>query len=327
MTYGYQTDVHGNYVLDGNGQKIPNSPVIPLPTTDYAQEYVALGVSPPNPASAPAPNLPTTTGAVITAGGGIYIHGDNQVALSVNGSGNQVITVTTNPTGATLVQTITINTANGATGATMVSVKTPLIGSPTTTTTSVATALNGMVFSDGNITALSGTVANNRVDTNGNITTRNTMTIATDTAALKTITLSNSVKYATARNLAVAQSADNNFNTNAAILGLMAYNVMVMNGAPSNLEFDASIFCTGTFAAANALAPVGSAGVMTSIGGVIVHDAGIFAYANSSGLITSGYNEQYHYDQRLANNPPPYFPTTGSHYDVVSWQNVSATIQ
>ena len=327
MTYGYATDVSGNVILDSNGNKIPNSSVIALPNTDYAQEYVALGMIPPNPCTAPAPNLPTTNGAVVTSGGGIFIHGDSQMALSVDGNGNQVVTVTTTSTSGTTVQTITINSASGTSGATMVSIRTPLTGLPSTTTTTVTTPLNGMIFTDGNITSLSGTVANNRVSAAGAITSRNTMTIATDTGAGKNITLTGSVKYSTSRNLAVAQSSDTNYNTNAGILGIEAANVIVLNGAPAQLEFDASIFCTGTFQAANPGSPVGNAGTMTEIGGVIVNNAGIFAYGDQYGNVVSGYNEQYHYDQRLSDYPPPYFPTTGSHYDVISWQNVAATIQ
>jgi len=209
----------------------------------------------------------------------------------------------------------------------MVSVSTPATGSPTTTNTSVGTALNGLVFSDGNITALSGTVANNRVNSSGVITYRNSWTIAADTAASKDITLSASIRYSTSRNLAVSESADTNFTTYAGTLGIMAHNVNVAAGAASPLEFDAAIFATNTFQAANYNLPTGSSGSMTSIGGVVVHDAGYFAIANSSGVIQSGYNELYHYDTRMPDYPPPYFPTTSSQYKLISWQNVTSTIQ
>ena len=42
--------------------------------------------------------------------------------------------------------------------------------------------------------------------------------------------------------------------------------------------------------------------------------------------VVSGYSGTYSYDNRLANTPPPFFPTTGSHYDVISWQRVTSTL-
>ena len=323
MTMGYLTDVHGNLILDSNGKKIPNSPSIPLPSTDYAQEYVAVGQVPPTPCNAPPSSVPSTSGVTLTSGGGIYIKGDSQIVLSVDGSGNQVIKVTSNPTGSTVVQTITLYAGSGAA---MTTVTTPLVGTTKISYASVSTPLNGVVFADGNITSMSGTVANNRVDAKGNITAHNSLTIATNTAAGDDIILTNSLKYSTSRNLAIPQASDTNFNTNAGVLGLEARNIVLSTLAPAQVEFDAIMLCTGTFQAATPKSPVGNAGVMLSIGGVIVNNAGVFAYGDSNGLVISGYNEQYHYDQRLADYPPPWFPTTGNHYDVISWQNPSSTL-
>lgn len=33
-----------------------------------------------------------------------------------------------------------------------------------------------------------------------------------------------------------------------------------------------------------------------------------------------GFSSAMYYDGRLADNPPPFFPTTGTQYDVLSWQ-------
>ena len=41
----------------------------------------------------------------------------------------------------------------------------------------------------------------------------------------------------------------------------------------------------------------------------------------SGGTISTGYAKDYYYDPRLADNPPPYFPTTGS-YDLISWKKL-----
>ena len=308
MTYGYKTDANGNYLLDGMGNKIPNSSAIPLPTTSYAQQYATLGLPiPATPPTTPSSAAPTHAGVTFVHGGGLYIHGDNQMALSVDSSGRQVITVTQ----GTTVQTVTVDLAANDT------ITTTQVGSKSTSVTS-ASVPNGLIYSDGNITSLHGTIANNVVS--GGTTIPNAWTIATDVAAGKNVTLSGSIKYLTPRNLSVPESADTNFVTNAGLLGILSNHVGVASGAGPNLEFDGSIFAAQTFDALDPTSPSGSTGTMLSIGGVITQNAGVFAYADSSGNLTSGYQEQYHYDTRLANTPPPFFPTTGSHYDVVSWQ-------
>ncbi len=324
MTTGFQKDASGNYILDSNGNKIPNSPAIPLPTTSYQQQYAALGDIVPNNASSSDPNAPTTAGVSIntTSGfnqnngritGGISIHGDSSMTLQLDGGGNQQILVTQ----GTVTQTVTINLNTNQT-----TISTPGVdgqGHPITTTQTLTGVPNGMVYSDGNITSLSGTLADNVTDGSGNILRRSQMTIATDLSNSKDVTLTDSVKYNTARNLNVQQSQDTNFNQKAGTLGILGHHVQVGPNAPSNIEFDGSIFATTTFDYPS-YATGGPKGNMTSIGGVITRDAGYFAVANGDGSIADGYNEQYHYDNRLADHPPPFFPTTGNHYDVISWQ-------
>ena len=324
MTTGFQKNASGNYILDSGGNKIPNSPSIPLPTTSYQQQYAALGDLVPANASSADPNAPTTAGVSINTAsgfnqnngritGGISIHGDSAMTLQVDGSGNQQILVTQ----GSVTQTVTINLVSNQT-----TISTPGVdgqGHAITTTQTLTGVPNGMVYSDGNITSLSGTVADNTTDASLNILHRSQMTIATDLANSKDITLTGSVKYNTPRNLNVQQSQDTNFDQKAGILGILGHHVQVGPNAPSNIEFDGSIFATTTFDYPS-YATGGPKGNMTSIGGVITRDAGYFAVANNSGSIIDGYNEQYHYDNRLADHPPPFFPTTGSHYDVISWQ-------
>ena len=237
------------------------------------------------------------------------------MTLRLDTNGNQQILVTQ----GAITQTITIDLINNQTFINLPTVDTN--GQIHNNTQTLSGVPNGMVYSDGNITSLSGTVADNSTDAGGNILHRSQMTIATDLANSKDITLTGSVKYNTARNLTAQQSQDTNFNQKAGILGLLGHHIQVGPTAPANIEFDGSIFATTTFDYPT-YATGGSKGNMTSIGGVITRDAGYFAVANNDGSIASGYNEQYHYDSRLADHPPPFFPTTGSHYDVVSWQRV-----
>lgn len=330
MTTGFQLDANSNPILDSNGNKIPNSPAIPLPTTSCQQQYSALGDPAPATASSSDPNAPTTAGVSINTSsgfnksggqitGGISIHGDSAITLQLDASGNQQILVTQ----GSVTQTITINQSTAQT-----TLATPGVdgnGNPVTNTQTLNGVPNGVVYSDGNITALSGTVADNVTDGSGNILHRSQLTIATDIANTKDITLTGSLLYNTARNLTIPQSQDVNFNQKAGILGLLGHHIQVGPNAPSNIEFDGSIFATTTFDYPNYWTG-GPKGNMTSIGGIITHDAGYFATANGDGSIADGYNEQYHYDNRLADYPPPYFPTTGSHYDVLSWQRVTTSL-
>ena len=250
MTTGFEKDASGNYILDSHGNKIPNSPAIPLPTTSYQQQYAALGDLVPANAASADPNAPTTAGVSINTAsgfnqnngkitGGISIHGDSAMTLQLDGSGNQQILVTQ----GTVTQTVTINL-----NANQTTISTPVPGHPGQTTTQTLTGVpNGMVYSDGNITSLSGTVADNVTDGSGNILHRSQMTIATDLANSKDITLTGSIKYNTARNLNVQQSQDTNFNQKSGILGILGHHVQVGPNAPSNIEFDGSIFATTTF--------------------------------------------------------------------------------
>ena len=330
MTYGYQTDASGNPILDSGGNKIPKSPPIPLPTTSYQQQYAALGDPAPVSTGTPDSNAPTTNGISINTDGGfnqsngrvtggLFIHGDNAMTLQLDASGNQQILVVQGG----VTQTVTINMASNST-----TIDLPTVTSGGAVTHHVQNLIgvpNGMVYSDGNITALSGKLADNVTDASGNILNPSHMTIATDIANSKDVTLTGSITYNTARDLNKVQATDTNFNQKAGIFGILSHHVQVASNAPSNLEFDGSIFATSTFDYPG-YGSGGTKGNMTCVGGVITHDSGLFATANGSGAITNGYNEVYHYDSRLADTPPPYFPTTGSHYDIISWQRVITTL-
>ena len=57
---------------------------------------------------------------------------------------------------------------------------------------------------------------------------------------------------------------------------------------------------------------------MKIMGGVIQKARGPVGTI-SGGVIQTGYAKNYYYDTRMADNPPPYFPTTGN-YDRISWR-------
>ena len=86
-----------------------------------------------------------------------------------------------------------------------------------------------------------------------------------------------------------------------------------------NVEVDAAVMAFGTYDATDyTTRPVGK---MLNMGTYIVKTRGLFSVG--SGLnVVSGIPCSRLYDNRLADNPPPFFPTTSSHYDIVSWQRV-----
>ena len=50
------------------------------------------------------------------------------------------------------------------------------------------------------------------------------------------------------------------------------------------------------------------------------------AFNSSTSQMVTGYAGNYSYDGRLANTPPPFFPTTSSQYSVLSWQRVAVPL-
>lgn len=280
-------------------------PKILLPPTTDVQKNAAWGS---------AASFPTTNGVYLksNAEGGIYIRGDAQVRLAVDGSGNQQVIVTQGSN----TTTVTINKTTGAT-----TTSGPM-GSGSITSSS--TPPNGVIYCTGNITSLKGTIADNKV-VNGTVDRRNALTIATDVTAGKEITVTDNLVYNTKPDK--TQSSTSSANLAAGTLGLVAHDVTVSSAAPKNLEIDAVIMAggnnttDGSFSVDNydSKSPTGT---LTVLGGIIQKARGAVGTFNSStGQTTYGYAKNYHYDPRLAENPPPFYPTTGQ-YDRISWRAV-----
>lgn len=278
---------------------------IELPPSTDAQKKAAWGTD---------VGYPTTTGVYLraNAAGGIYIVGNSTMVLGVDGSGNQTFTIVQ---GANTT-TITVNLA----AKTMSATGTVGSGSPT----SCAAMPNGVIYSTGDITSLKGTIADNRY-TGSTITTRSAWTIATDVNNNKDITVTDNIKYKTRPNKTLA--ADNAVNVAAGTLGLVAHDVDISSSAPANVEIDGVLLAggqntaDGSFSAVNydSRTPVGT---LTVLGGIIQKARGAVGTFNSgTGQTQTGYTKSYSYDPRLATDPPPYYPTTGT-YDRLSWRTV-----
>ncbi len=374
-----------------------------LPTNSRKQQYAAWGANyvddgtnttPPPPG---APTAATASGVTVSPGGGIYIHCKNsaddndvpadntkpvndvqQMVLSVDSNGSQVITIDQNNDLGILTRTkITIDkrVAPGVThiaaGPAATGILLPL--------PDVAGATNGVVYCDGNIGAtqdpatstdgsgrpyappgtnmnvpgkgLSGTIADGQA-----------LTISTD-ATSKNININGSVTYKTPRAkdgsgkfLAETDPANANFVSKAGTLGIVASAVQLVNNNSSgqplgDTELDATVLAQDTLqtvdysayyidtSSANNLGSYSSGGTtyyyhwvrqphqFLCMGGEIAAARGTLGTFNAATLqMQTGFSGNYSYDARLANNPPPFFPTTSSQYDILSWQRVGSAL-
>jgi len=289
--------------LDGSkGYKLNVSPVL-LPPSSDAQKNAAWGAS---------SGFPATNGVYLrpNSNGGIYIRGDAAILLSVNGSGNQVMTITQSPntTTITLDRFSRTATATGPVGP----------GSPSST----SSLGSGVIYTTGNITSLKGTVADNRV-IGDEIDVRSAFTIANDVNAGKYIKITDNLVYNTKPDKTLERTAP--CNLLAGTLGLVSKDVRIASTAPRNLEIDAvslaggSNTADGSFYVENYSSKTPT-GTLTVLGGIIQKSRGpVGTFNASTGQSITGYSKSYHYDPRLATDPPPYYPTTGQ-YDRVSWE-------
>ena len=279
---------------------------INLPPSTSAQKEAAWGGS---------AGFPSTTGVYLRSGsnGGLYIQGDAALTLSVDSSGNQLLAVKqgSNTTTIKFDRTAGTTSATGPVGP----------GSPST----VGAYPNGVIFCSGNITGLSGTVADNLVS-NGKITRASSWTIATDTNSSKDITVTGDIVYKTRPDK--TKTATDPINLAAGTLGLVGQDIKIADsGSPyynhPNREIDA-VMLAGSSTVDGSISvnnyDTGSAGTLKVIGGLIQSTRGIVAQLNS-GVVSHGYAKDYTYDPRLATTPPPFYPTTGS-YDRLSWRVV-----
>jgi len=347
----------------GAGSVQAGVPSIPLPTVNYKQQYAALGQTPADTSIAPDPStLPKTLGATVTPGGGIYIHGDvSQMTLSASGPNNtnQVITINQpNGPGNNLQTVLTLDVQRNQTIQTVTT--TDLLGNALgkAQKNTFAGTTNGVVYSDGNIGGqgspltggLSGTLADNVVDSYGNITHSNGLTIVTDQS--KNVNIDGSVVTNTKRQIStqlngqptyrasdgtltntaanntpvyVNESADTGgFVQHAGRLGIVTHTTEVLDntynalglassGQLNTIEVDAAVLTTGTYELYN-------------LGARPTHNfLNSGCYIIGRGANVSSISRLY--DDRLAYTPPPFFPTTSNTYTLQSWQRVSKTLE
>ncbi len=278
-------------------------PPIPMPPSTATQRNAAWGSS---------SGFPNTNGVYLRAGygGGIYIRGDAGIQLTLDANGNQVIRIIqgSNVTSVTLDKTTQTCRVSGPVGP----------GSPT----EAASLGTGVIYCTGNITSLSGVVADNRA-VGGEIVVRNALTIANDVNAGKYIKITDNLVYNTKPDKTLDSSDP--VNLAAGTLGLVSKDIIIASSAPSNLEIDAVCLAGGSNTTGgsfyvenyNSKKPTGTLRVL---GGIIQKARGpVGTFDPNTGVTLTGYTKAYSYDPRMAVNPPPYYPTTGT-YERISWR-------
>lgn len=354
--FGTKTPPTGDdwkYVASGGQNSVSyNTAIVPFPANSSRQEYAARGLPPPADGSAP-PALPALAhGVTVNTGGGITVGGDvDQMTMSVDptNSANQVIEVyqKNTTTGKEDYTKITLNTATNQT-----ILKTGTVPGGQLTNTGVtfnatqpspvSGLTNGVVFCDGNIGlqgdpktgGLSGVVADNAVNSgSGAVTHANRLTVATDLS--KNLNIDGSVTYKTSRQKDakgnyIPEANDSPFVKNAGTLGVVSNNILITQKDASgttlkDIETNGTFFANGLFDVDHyANRPAQN---WENMGGYLSKTVGIFGvFNNSTGKIVNGMNNQFNYDARMRDNPPPFFPTGGNMYDVLSWKRVPQTL-
>lgn len=280
---------------------------IELPVSTDRQKIAAWGS---------ANSFPTSTGVYVPNSGGmptggIYITGDSSITFSVTTEGWQRIAIVQGST----TTTITVKLGSNQTVITKGSTTTTLSGAP-----------NGVLYSTGNITSLSGQLADSIVNGSGVVTQRNAYTIATDVVNDKGVTVTGNLSYKTLPDK--TKDWSDPVNLRAAALGVVARDITIGTSAPNDLNLHGVMLAGGQNTADGSFSVTNynsrGSGTLNLIGGLIQKMRGpVGTFNSSTGVTTAGYAKNYVYDRRMAVNPPPFFPTTGT-YERLSFKRISA---
>ncbi|HXW51923.1 MAG TPA: hypothetical protein VEJ41_08025 [Candidatus Acidoferrales bacterium] len=264
------------------------------------------------------PAMAGPAGALTT---GIYMQGDVTITPCSGTCGsysgdNEVFTVksagTADPLGANY--TIAINFTTNSTTVTQTSgcssgCTITYSGVPSGQPSEGATAANGAIFVNGNVTIDSGTIHGDYSlavpDYDGD--SDHTITLAGAAPGIEYLDES---------------------STSTDEFGVWANDITVNSTTTTGYEFDGSILtgyygecppCTdGTFSNKNW--DGAAQGTFTFHGGLVQNIDGAMG-TSSDGTLETGFERAYEYDPRLAANPPPGFPIT-NRYDIVAWTDV-----
>lgn len=292
------------YKTGSRGYQLGVDP-IELPNSTTLQQEAAWGAS---------GGFPSATGVYVPDNGGIYIKGNASITLQADAVGRQRFRI---QQGGSVIHVTIDREANYR-----------MVVNNGGPPYYVPGAGTGVVFCADNITSLSGVVADNILtsDTPPQVQHRSEFTIATDVNNGKNITITSDIQYKSAPD--PDKPLNDPVNLKPGTLGLIGRNVIISNTAPKDLEINAVILAgsstttDGSFYVQNYNTKKPT-GVLKLVGGIIQKARGpVGTFNSSTGQIVTGYAKNYWYDPRLANNPPPYFPTTGL-YDRISWKRTT----
>jgi len=285
---------NGNSILldaNANGTKdVPNfqssftrgQAAIPLPsTTDkVSQQKIALGLNSGDtiPAMANGIYLPLNGSSLK---GGIYVQGDaTSVSLGVDVSGHQKYSVTQ----GAVTKEIVVNPSTNTT--------TVVSGKSTTTYSGMP---KNLLFVEGTVQALSGTVSN-----------ETQLTIASKSDLM----INSHVRY---QNYATTPTLNALGQKN--MLGLLSWegNVRIATSAPNDLQVHGTVMAPSGVFTVDDYNKGTARGTVTFLGGAITKNYGAFGTFSGSSAV-SGYGRNFVYDGRMQEGQsPPFFPTITSY--------------
>jgi hypothetical protein len=105
------------------------------------------------------------------------------------------------------------------------------------------------------------------------------------------------------------------------LLGVCAEDSVVITNNTNNrngIDIQASVFSLTKGMGAEQYSNGSPRGMIHLLGGVSQQQRAAVGTIDGSGNVITGYSKSYRYDDRLMNQSPPYFPTTGS-YEILSW--------
>lgn len=289
---------------------------IELPETTDRQRNAAWGGT---------SGFPSSNGVYINADGsiprgGLYIKGSATVEFVDGGTGKQIIQILQ---GSTRYK-VTLNLVNGTT--TLRKGDSDWSDSNGGgTVTNFNGVLNGVLYSSDHVTSLKGTLVDGHLD-GSTLVNRNAWTVATDLVNGKNVTVTGHLKYQTFPDKTKAW--DDPLNLRAAALGVVARNIELDNSCPTDLTLHGVMLAGGKNTTDGSFYNKGwsskSPGTLTLTGGIIQKKRGpVGTFDPNTGSQSSGYQKDYSYDRRMAVNPPPFFPTTGT-YERLSWTRTAA---
>jgi hypothetical protein len=271
-----------------------SQPQIDLPANMFSQQNAALGLDPLSTTapdnttiraqlglsgSTAPPNGVYIPNTLLSVTGGIYVQGNlDACVMSVDGTGNQVYTLTQGgvTTTITVDQTLNTTTVQASGPPTIYS------GKP-----------RGILYTQGSVNSFGGP------DRAGpNIPPA----LADNTAML----------LATTGDIVIQSDVTYNdyFNGNSVLGMLSTSSVRIGTSAPNDIQINSFLMAAGSSGSFsvdnyNMGSPRGSVHLR---GGIVAQYYGAFGQFNSSGAITHGYARDFRFDDRGI--VPPYFPTT-----------------